>query len=293
MHKARRSRPRKPDRDWRIDPKAPLGAELARVLHAQCAGLRHHALSAEGLAKRVHRTRRIGKRLRALLRLVRPLVGERRFRLWSREVRDLGRRVSTVRDAEVLDATWSAIGLDGADRATASILRHRAQRAEAEVARSRALEAVAARIAVLEGRMAAVLPARVLEGALEQGVAAAYRRARRQWRIVQEVPGVEELHELRKRVKVVLAQVELLRDFHPRVSGPIRRTLDRLGKELGAEHDLAVLDAFLRRRPGRPPRVVAAVRKRREVLRRRALRHAKQTLEDRPADFARRIVGPP
>jgi CHAD domain-containing protein len=99
----------------------------------------------------------------------------------------------------------------------------------------------------------------------------------------------EELHELRKRVKVLFAQSELCAS---RARGPARRDvarLDRLGRLLGEEHDLAVLDAYLARHGTGGGKRLAA---RRSRLRGQAVALAALALAGTPEAFARRMAPP-
>jgi CHAD domain-containing protein len=278
---------RRPNADaWTLRPELPHAAELRRVGEAQAAALAGVALSSLPVGKRVHGTRRHVKRLRAWLRLLRIPVGERAYRRWNVGLRDLGRRISRARDADVLAAAWDAVGRDGRER---KVLRRLAASEAARVKSGRVLEEVAADASALVALACAAVPVAYGSADLREAVAASHRWARRQYRRVRRSAGAEELHELRKRVKVLFAQAELCAS---RARGRARRDiarLDRLGKLLGREHDLAVLDAYLARRGTDGRKRIA---ERRSRLRGQALALAALALAEKPEAFARRMAPP-
>ena len=102
------------------------------------------------------------------------------------------------------------------------------------------------------------------------------------------------MHEWRKRVKDLRYAAEML--GHPNLA----RQADRLGETLGEDHDLAVLDEWIRanakrggrsRRVGRPTRklLLELIAKRRRKLHRRALRDGERLYRQRPKKFVRQI----
>ena len=70
------------------------------------------ALEAPGRPETVHDVRKATKRLRALLRLVRGHLGERRYDRENRTFRDAARALSPARDAEVLVATANRLAVE-------------------------------------------------------------------------------------------------------------------------------------------------------------------------------------
>lgn len=125
-----------------------------------------------------------------------------------------------------------------------------------------------------------------------EGVERVYRDGRRQ----RENCGLESAsapwHEWRKSVKYHGYHAQLLQKLHP-VAKAYAEPWDRLGKLLGDEHDLSVLDqrlveSELSQHPSAGI-VADAVRQRRAVIRRKASRLGKQLY--RPSSRAvRRVV---
>ena len=98
---------RTPSRAFRLRSDEPLGKGIARMAHGRIG----HALDELGGAtdsspeEAVHEARKDVKKLRALLRLVRSSTSSRVRRRENEALRDVGRSLSGVRDADVMLAT--------------------------------------------------------------------------------------------------------------------------------------------------------------------------------------------
>jgi len=210
----------------------------------------------------VHEARKSLKKTRALVRLVRPALGDRAYRRESETLRDAGRRLSGVRDAEVAVQTLDSLSERYAGQLPASAFARlrEALVAERQAARGKALPAGALRQIIL-----------VLEGARERaaewplagegwslvgpGLRRSYARGRRALRSVEGEPSVENLHEWRKRVKDLWYHERVLRTLWPPVMSEQADQLHVLSELLGDDHDLAVL----RRKLESDPHLYAAV----------------------------------
>jgi CHAD domain-containing protein len=102
------------------------------------------------------------------------------------------------------------------------------------------------------------------------------------------------MHEWRKRVKDLRYASEAI-DSRETRGGELARRADELAEALGEDHDLGVLDAWLReqRRGGRrgvrrgAKAVRRAIARRRRKLQRRALRKGERLYRARPKKFVR------
>ena len=192
------------------------------------------------LGPRVHAMRKTVKKLRGLLRLVRPVFPQARAE--NAVLRDAGRGLSGLRDAAVQLATAELLAARLPD-----------DRREALVFPFR--EAAAHHDARAEEEMlppfADVMDALILrsEGwqlteddwdAIEPGLAATWTAARRAMKAVHRTPDAEALHEWRKRVKDHWYQARLLKPIWPDLMDPHIRATDDLGERLGLVNDLAV-----------------------------------------------------
>lgn len=206
---------RKRARRFRLDPEEAASAGIKRVARDQldfAIGLldgRHG-----GKPEPIHDARKALKRARAVLRLCRIWLGPERFCQENTILRDAGRSLSGVRDAqallETLDelrsdealpiTTWSGFrdALGPEARALERLARDGDERTNVVVA----LAGVRERIEVWS------LPD---DGdALAEGFELVYRKARRARRRAQRHPAPENLHELRKRTKDVWYAGQLL-----------------------------------------------------------------------------------
>ncbi len=267
----------------------------------------------------VHETRKAIKRMRALLRLLRDELGERRYRGESTTLRDVAARLSAARDSEVALAT-----LDGLiDRHPRKLGRGRGVRrlreqlqSEHEHARGRALGQAGARLDVLSEldafrRRAATWELRETDSTalIEPGLRRLYRQGRRRYRRVADGRGerTRAMHAWRKRVKDLRYAAELLQrrggggsEARERLRR-LERRADALGETLGEDHDLAVLAELVRTRrrlPRRDPDRVGkatatgltkAISRRRATLRRRALRSGGRLYRRGPGELAREV----
>ena len=253
----------------------------------------------------IHETRKALKRLRALLRLLRKELGERRFAREYGILRDGARRLAGARDTEVMVGTLDAL----LQRHPRKLARHRAVIelrellvTERAAATQRTLGDRAARGEVLyeltglrERVQLWSLPERPGIAVVESDLRRMYRQGRRRHRRAEQVDpstpgGARALHEWRKRVKDLRYAAEML-DLRT-----IARDADALGELLGEEHDLALLAALLAPR-GRGPfkgkrgkqarrALLKQIARRRRRLHKRALREGERLYRRKPKNFA-------
>ena len=225
----------------------------------------------------VHETRKALKRLRALLALLRPELGRKRYARENAALRDCARRLAGARDAEVMVGTLDALVQRHPARLarSAAVRALRAQlHAEREAAAALAVRDPRVREEVL-GELRAVR-ARVERWELRErgfrslapGLERTYREGRRGLRVARRGAGgkprgggdakrrrrhAEALHAWRKHVKELRYVAETL-DRGGRGGGSstytrrVARRADRLGEVLGEEHDLALLETRVHER---------------------------------------------
>lgn len=250
----------------------------------------------------LHESRKLIKRLRALMRLVRPALAGA-VQVPNDALRDAGRALSPYRDAEVMpvcfDAVVARLGRDGGSSIPAgeilairSVLECGAGFAGGVASSGNVVAARRDAVDRLRGCLAGWdrLPweAIVVE-TLVDGWVRGYRAARRTGRIAAKRRHADALHTWRKRVKDHLYQSEMLAWPHAR-SGRRHRQLDKLADCLGDIHDLFMLDAAVIEAGARLPGIdhatvqilQGAIRQRRRSLRRRALGRGGLLFEHRP-----------
>ena len=232
-----------------LDPTKPIPDAVRSTAEEQLRDI-VEALSGEaGLNpdEATHDARKRTKKLRALLRLVRPELGDKVYRRENRALRDAARRLSAVRDAWVL-----VEALDGLLAPAGELTEHSVAPLRSELVQEhRALQAGQGEHDAL-GRAAAdyervlarvsrwTLPDRGWKS-LGDGLATVVQDGRRQMARASSRGRVEDFHEWRKQVKYLRHQLELVRPAWPDVLDAMADTAADIGDLLGSDHDLAVL----------------------------------------------------
>ena len=305
---------------FNLSPGEPLAGGLRRLSLDQfdlaLMGLRGQSVSRDVA---IHEMRKASKRIRALLRMVRPVIGDRVFKAENAALRDAARMVSGVRDGAVLvDAVGRMRGryghllapgvfLDLEDR-----LRRRHQRMLARVldndevlhhvvgelhrARSRyaawPIETEDPRFAVGRSNRRAISNT---FSSIGPGIAATYRDGQKQMRSAIAAPSTERLHEWRKHVKYLRHQVEIVSPVWPEVMGGLATSLSHLGDVLGDDHDQSELVRLVASLPDLMPDpdernlLVALSQQRRRELQGAALVMGKRIYAEGPDRFALRL----
>ncbi len=247
----------------------------------------------------VHDARKHLKKSRAVLRLVRKAVRGLSPNTEGR-LRSSGRSLSGLRDASAMigtarglceshgrKLTKAACELVGEDLAAHQTrLKRRHRRLVREALRGlRPISRSAARLR-LKGSG---------EDVLKRGLKRAYTRAQREMRLACGRSGESDFHEWRKRVKALSYHLRLV---SARLPAFRRRAaqMRRLEQQLGREHNLQVLRAYVARRQsrGRRPtasRLTALAEARMKQLRRSTLRAGAAAFAETPKAFVRRGFG--
>jgi CHAD domain-containing protein len=251
----------------------------------------------------VHEARKDMKKLRSLLRLVRGEIGDEVYRRENEGFRDAARRLSGVRDADVMIETLDSlverrpkdVPAKTAGGLRQALQEHRTALEEDGAGRKQARKEV---VEVLQEARARVeewpLGTDGFE-ALEDGLRRAYSRGRRAYRAVLDDPSTENLHEWRKRVKDLWYHHTLLECSWPELMDPLADQVHELSDHLGDDHDLALLREWAKAHPAAAGGMSGleafneAVDRRRAELQGEALALGGRLYGERPGDFLRRI----
>jgi CHAD domain-containing protein len=194
----------------------------------------------------VHETRKALKRLRALLRLIRPAMGEDTFKAENAQLREVGLSLSGARDRHILLETVSK--LEGAShlgrRGLAESLRQTIAAANGEGA-PLTMRQAHARLSEAKKRLAGLPIAGNGFEVVAPGLERSYRRARRAFTEAYRQPTDEAFHEWRKGAQAHWRQMTLLSRAWPDYLGARAVEARRLSQLLGDDHDLAILIAFV------------------------------------------------
>jgi CHAD domain-containing protein len=282
----------------RFDEEVPAG--LRRVLDGelQSAAARLERDHAEDPVEAVHDARTHLKKARAALRLARPGMPGSAVREADRALRDRGRALAGVRDADVLVEVVDGLAERFVGRVPAStfdavrtpLAAHAAERraaggidvaAQADQLRSLAAEAADWPLGACDGRT------------LARGLRFTYSRGRDALERAERRPEPERLHEWRKRVKDLWYQEQLLSAAWPEVLKAQATQARALSRLLGDDHDLALLGELLAVDDGlavaADAELLALVAARRAELTQRALTLGHLVYAEPPKAFGRRM----
>lgn len=253
---------------YRIDNFRTLDDEIRRIgLEQIDLALASLADTALPVSKRIHEARKRCKRIRALVRLVRPALPKKSYRAANRHFRDAARRVSKDRDLVVLIETYDSV----ADRSAGELDRRRTASIRAAFTRRlKAFTEARASADKLQRLTADFESGRTLIEGFEfdsadfepivEGVSRVRARARRGLDAAMRKSTPEAYHEWRKRVKYLRRHLQLLRTLWPRPMAAMAEEAAQLGDRLGDAHDLAELIRDLQDNPdglGNPLQVQA------------------------------------
>jgi hypothetical protein len=196
----------------------------------------------------VHELRKRCKKIRGLLRLVRPRLGE----VYAGEnafYRDLSRDFSFVRDAQAsLEALTRLIAhfadqvqLQDFQQLHAYLMTAREEVAGSEHQLVEQLDQVVAPLEQARDRVARWPIGDDGFETVAPGLMKTYRRARRAMNLAYRHPSMHNFHQWRKRVKYHWHHAMLLQRSCPKLIKPHCRLAEQLGELLGQDHDYAGL----------------------------------------------------
>lgn len=197
----------------------------------------------------VHEARKDLKRCRTALRLLRPALGEPKFRRENAMLRGAAHSLNAARDAKVLTQTLQSLRRSPAlrrDAAMAELLRvlqaeeaSVRQRLRAQPSRLLHTRRVLDRLCSRMDRWRVGPRGWSMLGPALQRI---YRSGRRGLPAVQPLPSDRALHEWRKQVKYLRYALDILTPMHTRKLGELARQAKELTDCLGEAHDLAMLE---------------------------------------------------
>lgn len=205
--------------------------------------------SREDVAAAIHDARRCLKRLRALLRLLRPALADTIYRRESNRIAGIGRLLANARDQHVMQQTLAKME-SSSDIFPRSVSLKLAKRMANGSGTKSARGGAQERKQALEGldqarKFFARLERRQVEFEhIAEGVERSYRRARRTFRDAYATPTDEAFHEWRKAVQQHWRHMQLISRAWPNVLGGRAGEAKELSRLLGDDHDIHVLLAF-------------------------------------------------
>ncbi|HEV7406282.1 MAG TPA: CHAD domain-containing protein, partial [Chthoniobacteraceae bacterium] len=200
------------------------------------------------LAEATHEIRRHGKKLRALLRLVRSCLGRRVYEAEDAGLRAMGRKFGKLRDAHVRVHALDALRKRYFERPQPALLTQARRLLLAKAGRrARRLtrgDTIAVTTAALQAARTRCLGWEVQGFGWKEALGAlrqSYHRTRVAGVRASAEPSIKRLHAWRKTTKELGEQVKLLHKLDPRSMHELAHELDVLSEFLGDDHDLTLL----------------------------------------------------
>ena len=222
---------------------------LLRIVHEEVENAIRQFSNPKDLDEAVHEARKSIKRIRAVLRMLRPALGGV-YQSANSDLRKIGQQLSALRDSQALLEIFD--DLDASAFTTAR--EHLKRRRQEEAAHFDAEATLPALVDALR-EVARQASGWAIDQAglslLSRGLARTVRRGRKAFRKAYEDPRPERFHEWRKRAKDFRYQLELLQKAWPEVLEGYASSARELESMLGDDHNLAVLHDAVIHNPDR------------------------------------------
>ncbi len=289
--------------EYHIWPGHPVAAEIKRIVREEIAAAAG-ALSGADKADRdvaIHEVRKSLKKIRGVLRLMEPELGEI-FKLENSLFRDIGRQLAPMRDAGAIVEAFDELRkrrrseLDGR---LMTRIRHRLQARKALGEKQANVAEVMGNVMVALERSAARVRAWPLSrdgfGAIAEGLDDTLRSGEKAMARAKKRGKPEDYHDWRKRVKEHWYHTRLLKNVWDSSFEGYEKRLKDLERTLGDDHNLVVLadtlagasEVFGSNAEVRS--VVKAIGDTREELSGRAFESGEEIYKEKSRHFTRRV----
>ena len=211
--------------------------------------------SAASNEEAIHEARKSVKKIRATLRLIQPALGKS-YRAANEQLRDVGRTLSSLRDAHALSESLDALTQHSRLREVViqdlhQVLDDLAKQRQQEAQDPEAWNAMRSKLQFVEKEANDwSIPDHSDFSGIADGLRRRFRRGRKAFEQACDHPQSEQLHEWRKRVKDHWYHMRLLRKSWPEVFDGYIAALDQLETALGDDHNLVLLEQFLANQSG-------------------------------------------
>lgn len=286
---------------YRFKLNEPVDKGLQRIAEEQIDLAIEHLRSGDDRVAAIHEARKCLKRLRALMKLLRPAFEGDGYRRENQRFRDIARLLSGTRDSDVLRATAQRFADGGPAKVRKAAL---ALVARAEAAREAAAEQDNGGGPVEEAIAALVAARKELDdlklrsngfGSLRRGLEKNYRDGRRAMMAAYDEHHDEAFHEWRKAVQAHWRHMGLLERVWPEVMGARAVLAKETADLLGEDHDIYMLIAKAMAatenasKPVDNRDLIAIARQRQQEIRRQLAAKGEALYAEPAAEFADRI----
>lgn len=286
---------------YRFEQDEGVEAGFRRVADEQLAKILGRLAKDPDGETAIHDARKSLKRLKALLKLVRPGLAAKDYKREYATVRDAGRLLSGARDFEVMPMTLAALGAqsEDLDKTAGRVVKAQIEQARRDFEQSwdrgAAIEEAVTALTAARGRVGKL----VLEDRFEvlgKGAGTCLSVFRAQGRRALKTGIDEDFHDWRKSAQLHWRHLKLLTPVWPELMLARINVTRALADVLGFDHDLAVLGQFIAEMPQarlvkKPRRALeAALSERQLALRAEARAYGGLLLVDKPAEFRERLA---
>jgi CHAD domain-containing protein len=231
---------------YRLKPDQSFDAGVRRIALEQIDRGLHHLQGGGDEGDPIHETRKALKRIRALLRLVRPGLTSHDYRTENARYRDIGRLLAGARDSQVLLETVNKFEAMSGGRTKSAFAAARSRLASKAAAGgdSDGDDAIAVAIEELVAARAVMAELVFKDTEFEiaiEGMSRTYRQAARAFVRAYEEPDAEALHEWRKFVQHHWRQMSLLTAAWPEMAHARVAAAKEISNMLGEDHDIEVM----------------------------------------------------
>jgi CHAD domain-containing protein len=246
----------------------------------------------------IHEVRTTIKRLRALLRLIRPAIDPKFFNRENARLRGAAGLLSFARDTEVARETLKTLPVSNQteQEAVSSVLSSLESRGDVANDPEQAMAEVRRRLEQTRRNFHRLELAGTEREILESGLGAVYRQGRKRMNIAIRRGQDVGFHRWRIRAKNLYYELQFLELMWTKRLHRLISHLSELQDNIGLDHDAAVLRAWLKKSPesfggdGAVQRVVTCLDSRTRELREKAVPLGRKIWRDKPGRFAREVV---
>ena len=286
-----------------FNPGERVPSEIKRIVREEIEAAAAH-LSGRGVKERdeaIHEARKSIKKIRAVLRLVRPELGDI-YALENTVFRDIGRQLSQFRDAGVAIETFDAARkkyLKHIDGRILSGMRRRLTARKARAEKSGNLDEVLSAMATAfdgpEGRVSGWPLRNDGFAAIAPGFEATLRRGRKAMARAVTERRPEDYHEWRKRAKEHWYHIRLLGSVWNDELEAYEKKLKDLEEALGEDHNLVILKEMVCAEPTmfgierEVERFADGIEKYHKDLVEKAGKLGEEIYDEKPGRFTRKI----
>lgn len=215
---------------------------IAQAIAENAYWLGEHSQSA---GEAVHRMRLNCKRMRALLKLLAPASGRSVCMAADKQVRDVARKLSDLRDSNVVRQTIKQLSSEKKAKPLKPLVSMlEDESGESDDKPSDELRALLTQctttLSTVANQIAEIRPKATGWPLLATGLKTSYKAARDQYLKTKASEGVHAFHDLRKRCKDMLYQTDFVCALWSNNLKGLRKMLAKVSECLGKSNDLAV-----------------------------------------------------